>query len=362
MKQACGMCLLLLMLVIAPLTAQAQAPIERSYWPTDDWRTASPESREMDPGLLGQADLMVPSRVPLLSALLVVRGGRIVFERYYNGLDRDEPLLVWSVTKSVTNMAIGIALREGLFSGLDETLGEIMPDRIPAAADPRVAAITLEDLLTMTAGWSWDGRINFARSAETDDLDLMLARPLVCDPGLCFEYDSGSSNLLSYAIQVRAREPMADYLQSRLFDPMGIERPEWIATDDDATRGGGGLFLTPREMAKVGYLYLNRGVWDGEQIVDSAWVETSTRAHSSGVSAVTGVNIVGGAYGYHWWITEAGGLPAYMAVGYGGQLVYVVPEVDLIVVTAVASADATRPDLQQAVRPFVEQFIIPAAQ
>ncbi len=120
-------------------------------WPTEGWRLADPAAQGMDVDLLSQLDARVASETPLLSALLVVRGDAIVFEDYYNGLTQDQPFHAWSVAKSVTNMGIGIALREGLLTHLGQTLGELIPGQIPAGADPRVPGITLENLLTMTA-------------------------------------------------------------------------------------------------------------------------------------------------------------------------------------------------------------------
>lgn len=315
----------------------------------------------MDPHYLSQLDARVVNETPLLSALLVVHRGAIVFERYYNGLTQDQPFLAWSVAKSVTGIGVGIALREGLLTGVGQTLGTLIPERIPAGVDPRVAGITVEQLLTMTAGWEWDGRINFQRHAETDDLDLDLTRTLVFDPGVCFEYDNGCSNLLSYIIQSLSGETMADYLQPRLFDPLGIARPTWLTTEDGATRGAGGLDLTARDLAKLGYLFLRGGRWDTTRIVDQEWVASSTSVQSSGTSDMTGANIsYGSAYGYHWWIRQYDGYPAYYASGYGGQLIYVVPDLDLVVVTGVTPIAADQPERQQIPVPFIDELIVPA--
>ncbi len=354
--------LVLLSVIPAAMAVAAQDALpSRDYWPTAGWQEASPEEQGMDPGLFAVADQRLQSEAPLLSAMVVVHDGKIVFERYGSDYQPDQPLHTWSVSKSVTNIAVGLAFEEGVLEGLDQTLGELIPGRIPADADPRVAGITVEQLLTMTAGWAWDSRINFARTAETDDIDLMLARPLQCDPGTCFEYDSGCSNLLSYIIQERTGELMADFLQPRLFDPLGIESESWIVTVDAANRGGGGLYLTPRDMAKIGFLYLNQGRWDGRQIVAREWVERSTSPQSSGYGFLSGVDIGTGAYGYQWWIADAAGWPAFTAMGYGGQLIYVVPGLDLVVVTAYADADGTRPDLQQHPLPVIQELIVPAA-
>jgi len=352
---------LILTLSALPTAIAAQDDARPAVWPTDGWSEALPEERGMDSRLLAEADRRLQAEAPRLSALVVVRGGEIVFERNYGDYQPHQPFHFWSVTKSITGIAVGLALEEGLIESLDQTLGELIPDRIPPGADPRVADITVEHLLTMTAGWAWDGTVNFARFAETDDLDLMLSRPLVCDPGACFEYDSGSSNLLAYIVEQRAGELMVDYLQPRLFAPLGIARPSWLVTEDGANRGGGGAIMTPREMAKIGLLYLNGGAWDGKQVVSGEWVEVSTQPHASGVGYLSGVNIGGGAYGYHWWVAESAGGPAFVAFGYGGQYIYVVPDLDLVVVTGYAEADPTRPDLQQRPRPVIEELIVPAA-
>ncbi len=128
------------------------------------------------------------------------------------------------------------------------------------------------------------------------------------------------------------------------------------------TRGAGGLHLTPRDLAKLGYLYLQEGTWDGQQIVTPEWVAESTQGHASGTSSTSGVNIGGGGmYGYQWWIKEPLGMHSFYGNGYGGQTLYVVPELDLVVVTAVAGTDVNRPGDQQLVIPIIEGLIVPAA-
>lgn len=314
----------------------------------------------MDPNLPALIEQRVANETPLLSSLLVVRHGYIVYEGYFNGHDPDEPIHTWSVTKSVTNIATGIAFKEGLLTDLDQTLGELIPDKIPDGADPRVAGITLHHLLTSTTGFQWDQRINFSRHSETDFLEPMLLRPLVCDPGACFEYDSVNTNLLSFIIESLSGETMAEYLQTRLFDPLGIEQPEWTTMENGSTRGAGGLHLTARDSAKLGFLYLNMGVWDGEQIVDADWVVQSTREQASGTSTISGVNIGSAAYGLQWWVANVNGYDLYRANGYGGQFVYVVPELDLVVVTLVAGTVASEPQNQQPTGPIINDTILPA--
>ena len=343
--------------MIAPGVMAQDASPPGVDWPTDGWITVPPESEAMDANLSAEIDARVAAETPLLTSLIVIRNGKLVAERYYNGETPEQPVMVWSVAKSVTSIAVGIAFREGLLTNLDQTLGELIPNDIPANADPRVGNITLHDLLTSTSGWEWDGRINFSRHDETDQLDLMMARPMVCDPGQCFEYDSTNANLLSLIIQRLSGQTMADYLQSRLFDPLGIAKPEWLTTVFGSTRGAGGLWLTPTDMAKLGYLYLNDGMWDGQRIVDAEWVADSTREQASGTSSMSGVNIGGGSYGYQWWVVEAAGHHAYYGNGYGGQLIFGVPNLNLLLVTAVAGTDVNDPQDQQPALPLVEWLV-----
>ena len=344
-----------------PTPEPSPTPLPAEPWPVEGWITASPESHGLPADLPALVDARQAASAPLMTSFLVIHDDELVVERHYNGFSPDQTFHIWSVTKSVSSIATGIAFREGLLTSVDQTLGELIPDRIPAGADPRVPQITLYHLLTSTSGWAWDGRINFSRHAETDDLDAMLARPMAFDPGEGFEYDSTNSNLLSYIVQVQSGVTMAEYLQPRMFDPMGIPPPEWIAMYGGETRGAGGLFLTPGDLAKIGYMMLRGGEWAGQQILTPEWVAESTMAQASGTSSATGVNIGGGGqYGYQWWIREPQGNPAFYGNGYGGQTLYVVPDLDLVVVTGVAGTVVDRPDLQQPVIPIIEDLVIPA--
>ena len=341
-------------------SATAQAPPERAYWPTAGWRTVSPETQGMDAALLAQADAEILATHPYITSLLVVRGGDLVFERYYGDLaGPDETVHIWSATKSFTSTAVGIAIDEGLLR-LDQTVGELIPDRIPAEADPRAASVTVQQLLTMTSGFAWESSTDF--QFVFDQVDLVartLGLPMACDPGTCYEYNSGNPHVLSAMIQAVAGETMASYLQPRLFEPLGIPEPVWGTSTTGETLGAVGLEVTPREMAKLGFLYLNDGVWDGARIVSSAWVEAATSVQSSGVNA-TGVSLGQAAYGYLWWVTET---PAFFALGLGSQVIYVVPGLDLVAVATTSNAipNEVPIDQQEDSKAVIEQFVVPAA-
>lgn len=346
-----------------PLPGETPEPevVPGETWPIERWPVAAPEAHGLPADLAAQVDAWQAQTAPLMTSFLVIHDGELIVDNHYNGFTPDDTFHIWSVTKSVSSIATGIAFREGLLTDLGQTLGDLIPDRIPASADPRVWDITLYQLLTSTSGWAWDGRINFSRHDETDDLDAMLARPLAFAPGEGFEYDSVNSNLLSYIVQVQSGVTMAEYLQPRMFDPMGIPQPEWIHMYQGETRGAGGLFLTPSDLAKIGYMMLREGEWAGEQILTPEWVAESTSAQASGTSSASGVNIGGGgAYGYQWWVKEPYGIDSYYGNGYGGQTLYMVPDLNLIAVTGVAGTVVDRPDLQQPVIPIIEELVVPA--
>jgi len=315
---------------IAPSLATAQT--ERGAWPTDGWGTAAPEDHGIDPAALAAVDARVPGETPDLSALLVIRHGYLVFEGSYNDYDPEEPINIRSVTKSITGALIGIALAEGKLTSLEQTVGELIPERIPAGADPRVADITLEQLLTMTSGLAWDAGSDWPTLTASDNwVDLTLSQPIVGVPGETYVYNTGGSHLLGVIVEAVTGQQAEEYAQAQLFDPLGIEPGEWMQSPQDEPSGGSGLELTARDMAKVGYLFLNQGRWNGEQIVPEDFVQAATSYQSLGDATGAYAN-----YGYQWWITATdAGYPAYFALGYGGQHIFVVPALDLVVVAAI---------------------------
>lgn len=313
-----------------PSLAQAQGP---AYWPTGGWREADPADLAVDPAALADVDARAVAEVPALSALLAVRGGYLVFERFYNGYNGKTPINVRSVAKSVTGTLAGIARREGLLTGLDQTVGEIIPERIPAGADPRVAAVTLWQWLTMTSGLQWDAATDWQRlTAAPDWVALTLGLPVVGIPGETFVYNTGGSHVLGVMVAKAAGVPLETYAEAKLFRPLGITPGDWMRSPQGEVSAGSGLEMTPRDMLKLGFLYLHGGEWEGATIIMPAYAEAATTWQSAG-------DATGGwaAYGYQWWVTATNaGYPAYFALGYGGQHIFVVPALDLVVVAAIS--------------------------
>jgi CubicO group peptidase (beta-lactamase class C family) len=281
------------------------------------WRTADPAAEGVDPSKLDAAVGRIQEEDGAVLALLVARHGRLVLERYFHGYDRNYPFDVYSITKSVTSALAGMVLADRLDARLPELLAEHVP------ADAR--AISLRQLLTMTAGYPGDADPRNDVGEPANLVRALLRRPIVRPPGSRFAYDTPSAQLVSAAISHETGKPAGTLAAQRLFGPLGIHLEDyWPQDDQGVTYGGTGLSLTARDAGKLGQLYLDGGRWHGRQLVPRAWVEDSTRRHLSLGR--------GAGYGYFWWTEDRRGLHSYSALGFGGQMVAVVPKLDLVVV------------------------------
>jgi CubicO group peptidase (beta-lactamase class C family) len=296
----------------------------------DRWPVSTPAAEGMDAALVRRADLLVRLRSPSLVAVLVVRHGRIVYERYRNGYSRTAPLDLFSITKSVTSAALGLAIADGRIAGVDEPVTTFFPVELASPGARRVRSVTLRDLLTMTAGFPGDppslGPAAPAFSLAARPLQALLARPLTGARGR-FAFDSGSSQLVADAVARAEEMPMAQLVRDRLFRPLGIaDDGSWPRDADAFTWGYSGLRLTARDLAKLGYLYLRGGRWGGKRILPAAWVRAST-------SRQVRTPFLAG-YGYFWWRVRIAHADGFAALGEGGQALLVVPRRDLVVVVA----------------------------
>jgi CubicO group peptidase (beta-lactamase class C family) len=296
------------------------------------------------------ADARLADRYPTLRALVVARGNCIVFEYYRNGLDAGTRSPVYSVTKSVLSILVGIAIDKG-YLRLDEKLSELLPETFEAAVDPRTRDIAVRDLLTMTGGFDQAGaavRFSNAGVPVHESWRWMIYRPMKYPPGTHFVYSDAEADLLSVVLSKTVRQSAESFAREMLFDPLGIDRYDWVDDADGHLAGGSGLSLTARDMAKVGLLYLHRGRWGDRQIVSEDFVRDSTVKHNDGGPPVNA------AYGYLWWVTTKANRSAFVAAGHNSQLIYVAPSLDLVVAVAAESI----PGGSQA---FVNDVVLPAA-
>jgi CubicO group peptidase (beta-lactamase class C family) len=265
-----------------------------------------------------------------------------------------------SVTKSFTSTLIGIAIGRGHITGVEQPVLELFPGRSVASVDARKRAMTLEDLLTMSSGLDCDAgnnEITLIRMRMSPDwVQFMLDLPMRDDPGSRFEYCSGGSYLLAAIVGESTGKSALEFGRQHLFGPLGIADVSWPVDPQGVhNHGWGDLYVGPHDMAKLGLLYLHGGLWDGEQLLPVGWVEAVTRKHVSFfLRRLLRQDFDG--YGYQWWIGSSG---FYAARGRGGQRIYVIPGLDMVIVFTGADessgADAKRSEL-------VRSFIAPAAR
>jgi CubicO group peptidase (beta-lactamase class C family) len=324
------------------------APTHGMDWPTQGWRTTTPEEQGMDSGQLTQMLVEVEQKDLDLHSLLVIRHGAIVSETYFGAYHADTPHVLYSVTKSFIATLVGIAIDRGLIDTVDHPVLDYFPDIAIKEPNPLRETMKLEHLLTMTTGLAWqDEDPIFGEMYRSQDwVAYVLNTPMLEKPGSRFNYCSGCSHVLSAIVQQTTGTNTRDFAQEALFGPLGITSYRWEVDSKGIPIGGWGLELTPRDMAKLGYLYLHQGEWDGQQIVSTQWIEKATQKHIDTDDDLD--------YGYQWWINPR--LGAYMALGLYGQTVFVVPGSDLIVVTT------AKLENHDEIFRLIETYILPAIQ
>ena len=295
--------------------------------------------------------------LPRLHSLLVSRGGKLVFEHYYNGARATRPVNIKSASKSIISALVGIAIDRGLIAGPRQPIAPFFPnlaDLLSGDGYPRRSEITIEDLLSMRSGLETTSNRNYGRWVRSGNwVRHILSRPFVSLPGTSMEYSTGNTHLLSAILTKVTGTSTWQFAQESLARPLGFTLARWPQDPQGIYFGGNDMLMTPRQMLAFGELYLRNGRYNGRQVIPERWVadsqipRTQSRRESDRF------------YGYGWWIRELAGHPAYYAWGYGGQFVFIVPDLDLVVVTTSSStADEERRDHRLTVYDIVERLII----
>jgi CubicO group peptidase (beta-lactamase class C family) len=318
------------------------------YSPTSGWRRAGPGEAGLRVDVLSNMVSEIRASSTQTRSSLVVKDGYLVVEEYYRGYGVGDKQQMYSCTKSVVSTLIGIAIGEGLIKDVAEKL----PDLLPAESmDQWMKNITLENLLMMSAGfpgddWLYDFKGLNEMLASPDPLRYMLTREMVFEPGSRFEYTDGVSHMLSCIISEKTGMSAAEYAEEKLFKPLGITDYTWSSDAQGRSWGYAQLKLPARDMAKLGLLFLNEGLWDEEQVVPASWIREATRHRID-------ANLLDG-YGYQWWVNDDGW---YTALGYMGQFIMVFPELNIVAVFTGGTPETYSYNIQLANR-----FIIPAAE
>jgi CubicO group peptidase (beta-lactamase class C family) len=289
-----------------------------------------------------------------IHGIVIVKNDRLVFEEYFEGqafqrmlgntivggqrqFDRDDPHNLASVTKSVTSTILGIAIDQGFVSGVDTAVYDFFPQHANLR-DARKDSIALQHMLTMTSGLEWDeSTCSYGESCndinalflQADPIRYILAKPAVDPPGERWLYNGGGTNVLGQVVRKASGQTLEEFADEYLFGPLGISSPTWVHLAGPMTYASGDLRLRPRDMAKIGYIFVNGGQWNGQQVVSPDWIAESTEHRKETRDPRWG-------YGYQWWLFDypANGRTyrSFGARGWGGQMITVFPDLDMVVV------------------------------
>lgn len=310
-------------------------------WPTYavaqpyDWPVSTPEEQGLDASMVDRA-LRKGSQLPYLNALLVVRNGFLIAERYYGDTGTTDANTVMSVSKSFLSAITGIAVRRGYLS-LGRPMMDFFPEYATPDMDSRKYDITLRHLLTMTSALPYDDHADHWNQwmPSSDWVAFCLGLPLDGTPGEVFHYSTCSTHLMSAILTRATGMSTLEFARQYLFEPLGITIGGWRQDPQGYYRGGWDMYFTPRDMARFGYLFLERGRVDDQRILTKGWVKRSTRAYARG-GEWGPIDELG--YGYWWWTGKGEKIyRMYFALGYGGQFIISIPKLDMVIV---AAADA----------------------
>ena len=357
------------MLTCSLLTVSAQ-----SQWPTKSWTIARPDAVGLNADTLAALDSdLANGKYGHIDGMIIIRNGKLAFDRSYkndydriygeeakkqgalNAHDPSGPFnyfnpwwhpfyrrgnlhTLQSVTKTITSVVIGVAMARKEFPNLETPILSFFDVSKVKNIDDRKRRITIRHLLTMTSGFEWNENLPYddpnnpssLMEASSDWVQFVIDRPMSDDPGKIFNYNSGATELLSHIFRLATGMDIEEYAAHYLFSPLGIEQYYWKRTPTGLADTEGGLYLNMYDLAKIGYLFLNNGTWDGRQIIQPEWVKASIMPS---ITVRPGVK-----YGYKWWLYSYGSDSsgtAWAGSGFGGQVPMVLPEYDLIfVVTA----------------------------
>lgn len=318
-----------------------------------------PDASGLDRSGLERAYDELVRTFPSLYSLLIVKDVHLVFERYKAPADPTAAYSIKSITKSVMNALTGIAIRDGLIDSVDQPIADLVP-YWPEKRLANIEGVTVKHLLTMTHGVyiEENGPVMLKIWKSRNWTDAILEHPLRHPPGERFLYCTCTTHLLSAVLSELVRKPLAYYASQQLFQPLGIRfgarlldflgityPVRWEISPEGYNWGGNNMFLTPRILARFGQLYLSDGVWNGRRLLPSGWVEESFLPHAEGWPDYA-------RYGYLWWIGQVDGMRYAFASGYGGQYVYVVPEMNAVIVLT-ANSDVSIAEMKATTNPVI---------
>ncbi|MDK8464804.1 serine hydrolase [Marinobacter sp. SS13-12] len=304
-------------------------------------------SAPLFPGLAEQA-----AGLERLHSLVIAVDGEPVFSQAFRGPGTDKPANIKSLSKTVLSAVVGIAIDRGVFASVDQPIAEILD--VPATASKRVNEVTIGNLLSMQAGLQRTSGRYYGEWVNSENwVDYALSRPFVAEPGAEMLYSTGSYHLLSAALTENTGRSTLAVTRDWLGEPLGIRIRPWLKDPQGIYFGGNDMRLSPMALLKIGELYRNGGVHAGKQLLSPEWIDQSWTQR--GTSRYTDDR-----YGYGWFVTDLGGHRAYYGRGYGGQMLYVFPDLEMTVVMTSDPQPPASPSFMQKQNALLEEFVIPA--
>jgi CubicO group peptidase (beta-lactamase class C family) len=327
-----------------------------TFWPTYEWISADPGEHGFDPVLLNKTIEVIKNESIPISSLIVARNGYAVLE--YGLATNNISLSIYSCTKGITSLLVGIAIDKGYIESVDNPISDYFNSSEWENPDPRKNSITIRHILTMSTGFDYD-ELSVPYGEAGNDFDswhrsrdwvqFMLDLPMYIDPGIQFNFSTGASHLLSAILYQATDQKPLDFANQYLFGPIGVSSITWWDTDRQGIHNGGsGIRMTPRDMARIGHLILNNGTWNGTQVISENWVKNATSPQ------------IHDFYGYQWWVLpeEKYGKGACNSAGFYDNLkITVLQEYDLVVVITSAYGEGIVAEWN---RKLITDYIIPA--
>ena len=338
--------MLILLLLILTSNCTKDVPTDNIHYTykipeqiNDGWEVSSLSEVGMDVSIIEKiTENILNDQYKGIHSMLIVKDGVLVFEEYFKNHNRDDLQTIYSITKSVTSSLIGVAINERFITGVEDSVLKYFPQY--NILDIEKQKLQIEHILTLTTGIDWDEKSypytdpqnsEYQMVQSNDWMEFVLQQPLIFTPGEEFNYNTGAVHLLSAVIKQSTNLFADEFAGQFLFEPLGITEYEWNTDNLGYPCTGAtfqGLKMKARDVAKYGFLHLNKGKWNGNQVIPVVWVEESTQKHVD-VDDDRG-------FGYLWWIgshtMNGKEIPHFFAAGYGGQTIHIVPELDLMIV------------------------------
>ena len=326
--------------------AIAGAPLPRS----------TPEAQGVPSAAIREFVESAHKTIHTLHSFMLVRHGHVIAEGWWKPESAEKPHVLWSLSKSFTSTAVGLAAAEGKLR-VDDPVLKFFPSETPADASENLKAMRVRDLLSMSGGHDTEPKFKIEDGPSVKEF---LAHPVPHVPGTWFRYNTPGTYMLSAIVTKATGQSVLDFLKPRLFEPLGIENPEWGATAEGFNFGGYGLFLRTEDIAKFGQLYLQKGKWNGKQLLPEKWVEDATSKQVDNDKAPSGMNPDWRqGYGYQFWRCQHN---AFRGDGRDGQICLVMPEQDAVIaITAKTGQMQTELDLVwEKLLPAFQKVALPA--